>query len=99
MDRSLQGKPWTPGHNSSAWDCISPSQASRCKTPTSKAPTQSGFQDECLNEHWSSSITEVKAIVEAWRQDYNTVRPHSSLGYRTPEQVVREDMILAVGLA
>jgi len=37
--------------------------------------------------------------VEAWRQDYNTVRPHSSLGYRTPDQAVREEKDLAVGLA
>ena len=57
------------------------------------------FRDECLNEHWFNSVTEAKAIVEAWRQDYNTVRPHSSLGNRTPEQAVREDMPLAAGLA
>jgi len=25
-------------------------------------------------------------MIEAWRTDYNTVRPHSSLGYRTPEE-------------
>lgn len=57
------------------------------------------FRDECLNEHWFSSIDEVGAVVEAWRQDYNTVRPHSSLGYRTPDQAVREEKALAVGLA
>ena len=57
------------------------------------------FRDECLNEHWFSSIDEVGAVVEAWRQDYNTVRPHSSLGYRTPDQAVREEKDLAVGLA
>lgn len=44
------------------------------------------FRDECLNEHWFGSIPEAQAIVEAWRQDYNTVRPHSSLGNRTPEE-------------
>ena len=57
------------------------------------------FRDECLNEHWFSSIAEAESVVEAWRQDYNTVRPHSSLGYRTPDQAVREDKDLAVGLA
>ena len=57
------------------------------------------FRDECLNEHWFSSIDEVGAVVEAWRQDYNTVRPHSSLGYRTPDQAVREEKDLALGLA
>ena len=57
------------------------------------------FRDECLNEHCFSSIDEVGAVVEAWRQDYNTVRPHSSLGYRTPDQAVREERDLALGLA
>ena len=33
------------------------------------------FRDECLNEHWFSSIPEAQAIIEAWRVDYNTVRP------------------------
>ena len=44
------------------------------------------FRDECLNEHWFSSIPEAQAIIEAWRVDYNTVRPHSSLGNRTPRK-------------
>ena len=57
------------------------------------------FRDECLNEHWFISIDEAEAVVEAWRQDYNTVRPHSALGYRTPEQAVREDMMVPIGLA
>jgi len=57
------------------------------------------FRDECLNEHWFSSIDEAEAVAEAWRQDYNTVRPHSSLGYLTPDQAVREEKDLAVGLA
>ena len=57
------------------------------------------FSDECLNEHWFSSVAEVEAIVEAWRQDYNMVRPHSSLWYRTPELAVREEVTLAVGLS
>jgi putative transposase len=42
------------------------------------------LRDECLNEHWFGSIAEAQAIIEAWRQDYNTVRPHSSLANRTP---------------
>ena len=42
------------------------------------------FRDECLNEHWFVSVAEAKAIIEAWRVDYNTVRPHASLGQQTP---------------
>ena len=44
------------------------------------------FRDECLNEHWFVSLVDAKAVIEAWRVDYNTVRPHSSLAGRTPQQ-------------
>lgn len=42
------------------------------------------FRDECLNEHWFLSIAEAQTIIDAWRVDYNTVRPHRSLGQQTP---------------
>ena len=44
------------------------------------------FRDECLNEHWFVNLADATAAIEAWRVDYNTVRPHSSLGGRTPDQ-------------
>jgi putative transposase len=44
------------------------------------------FRDECLNQNWFVSLDHAKRIIEAWRVDYNTVRPHSSLGYQTPEE-------------
>jgi putative transposase len=44
------------------------------------------FRDECLNEHWFASVAEARALIEAWRVDYNTVRPHSALHGATPEQ-------------
>jgi putative transposase len=42
------------------------------------------LRDECLNEHVFRSLLEARRIVESWRIDYNTVRPHSSLGGLTP---------------
>jgi putative transposase len=42
------------------------------------------FRDECLNEHWFVSLVDAKAVIEAWRVDYNTVRPLASLGQQTP---------------
>jgi hypothetical protein len=33
------------------------------------------FRDECLNEHWFLSVAEAQAVIDAWRVDYNTVRP------------------------
>ena len=44
------------------------------------------LRDECLNEHVFASLAEARRIIEAWRIDYNEVRPHSSLGYQTPEE-------------
>ena len=44
------------------------------------------FRDECLNEHWFISMRHARQVIEAWRQEYNGERPHSSLGYLTPKQ-------------
>jgi putative transposase len=45
------------------------------------------FRDECLNCHWFTSLADARRIIETWRQDYNQVRPHSSLNYATPQEV------------
>ena len=42
------------------------------------------FRDECLNEHWFVSLADAQRLIEAWRVDYNTVRPHSALDDQTP---------------
>lgn len=47
------------------------------------------FRDECLNEHWFVSMRHAKQLIEEWRIEYNTERPHSSLGYLTPVQFAR----------
>jgi len=46
------------------------------------------FRDECLSLEWFRSRAEAKVIIETWRQHYNEVRPHSSLGYLTPNEFV-----------
>jgi len=43
------------------------------------------FRDECLNEHLFSSLAAARQIIEAWRIDCNTERPHTSLDGLTPE--------------
>jgi putative transposase len=42
------------------------------------------FRDECLSLEWFRSRAEARVVIEGWRQHYNEVRPHSSLGYLTP---------------
>jgi putative transposase len=44
------------------------------------------LRDECLNREVFTSCREAQVVVEAWRQHYNQERPHSSLGYRTPQE-------------
>jgi putative transposase len=44
------------------------------------------FREECLNEHWFLTLDDARETIEEWRLDYNQVRPHSSLAYRTPEE-------------
>lgn len=74
-------------HNHINWHYIKPGK-----------PQQNGFteslndkiRNECLNENLFETLLEAKLIIEAWRQDYNNVRPHSSLGYKTPDEFANE---------
>jgi putative transposase len=43
------------------------------------------FREECLNQHWFGNLQETARMIEEWRKDYNLTRPHSSLGYLSPE--------------
>jgi putative transposase len=38
------------------------------------------FRNECLNEHWFTSLDEAKERIEKWRHEYNEERPHRALG-------------------
>jgi len=42
------------------------------------------LRDECLNEHIFGNLAEARKIIENWRIDYNTQRPHTSLGGLAP---------------
>jgi putative transposase len=42
------------------------------------------FRDGCLNQHWFRDLDEAREEIDRWRQHYNEVRPHSSLGYVPP---------------
>jgi putative transposase len=61
-------------------------------------PTQNAYvesfngrlREECLNVSWFQNLFDARRKIAAWRKEYNETRPHSSLGYRTPEEFARE---------
>jgi len=64
---------------------------SRPGKPTDNAFVESfngHFRQECLDQHWFASLEEARQIIEAWRIEYNTERPHQALKYGTPTEFV-----------
>ncbi len=48
------------------------------------------FLDECLNEHWFMSLAHARAVIDAWRREYNDERPKKGLGGLTPAAYARQ---------
>ena len=82
---------------SSAVDAWAYANQVRLDFITKGKPTENGhiesfngkFRDECLSENWFISLDDARRKVEAYRVDYNEVRPHSSLDNRTPNEFAR----------
>jgi putative transposase len=55
------------------------------------------LRDECLNVQVFFTLADVRAKVELWRQDYNQVRPHSSLHDQSPAAFARQWTVTAAG--
>ena len=47
------------------------------------------FSDECLNEHWFTSLAHTQVLIEAWRREYNEEWPKKGLGGLTPAQYAK----------
>ena len=47
------------------------------------------LRDELLNGEIFTTLLEAKVLIENWRRGYNTIRPHSSLGYKPPAPETR----------
>ena len=54
------------------------------------------LRDECLNEHWFTSLEHARVEIERWRREYNEERPKKSLGGLTPAQYAKLLAIKAV---
>jgi putative transposase len=48
------------------------------------------LRDECLNEHWFTSLAHARAVIEGWRREYNEERPKKSLGGLTPAAYAKQ---------
>lgn len=57
----------------------SPWQNGKCESFNGK------LRDECLNMEVFDTLKEAQVVIEAWRDEYNTFRPHSALNYQTPD--------------
>ena len=57
------------------------------------------LRDECLSGNWFLSIADAREIIEAWRKDYDSARPHSSLGGLTPHEFIETTAGLQLSLA
>ena len=83
---------WTEEHRI-AWHYIAPGK-----------PMENGYiesfngrmRDELLNESLFLDLNQAREIISAWIADYNTSRPHSSLGYSTPAAYANQ--LTATGL-
>ncbi len=60
------------------------------------------FRDECLNEHWFTSLAHARAVIETWRREYNEERPKKGLGGLTPaayaRTLIKETSTVTAGL-
>ena len=48
------------------------------------------LRDECLNEHWFTSLLHARTVIETWRPEYNEERPKKVLGGLTPSDYARQ---------
>jgi Transposase and inactivated derivatives len=61
--------------------------------PTENAYVESfhgKFRDECLNTSWFWNLFDARRKISMWKTEYNSRRPHSSLGYRTPDEFAQQ---------
>lgn len=94
-----QAAPRIRSANGSAFSCPAranwlPAQGSKPIPAAPGSPWENGFsesfhsrvRDEFLERHDVDSVADAQAPAHWWRREYNTMRPHSALGYQTPKE-------------
>src|SRR5215212_9573947 len=74
--------PCSPGRVSTRFHGTSSRPASRCGICES---FQGRLRDELLNETPFFGLDHARSVLARWVSDFNACRPHSALGYQTPE--------------
>lgn len=54
------------------------------------------LRDDCLNEHWFTSLAHARALIDGWRREYNEERLKKSLDGLTPAEYAKQLAIKAV---
>ena len=80
IEKSLRKWLKEQGVDSIFIDPGSPWQNGKCESFNGK------LRDECLNAQWFRTLKEAKLLVELWRREYNSFRPHRALRYKTPNE-------------
>ena len=88
--RSLRGWVANVGTQTAYIEPGSPWENGYCESFNSK------LRDELLNGEIFYTLREAQVLIEAWRQHYNTARPHSALDYRSPapEAIIARDAVI-----
>src|SRR5271169_2966412 len=64
--------------------CVAGAGTNGCRCRPIVGCDRDELRDELLNGEIFYSLREAQVVIEQWRRHYNTIRPHSSLGYRPP---------------
>ena len=73
---------------------------SRPGKPTDNAFIESfnsRFRQECLNASWFLNLNDARLKIESWRREYNTARPHSAIGNKTPAEFAKAASLASQG--
>lgn len=73
---------------------------SRPGKPTDNAFIESfnsRFRQECLNANWFLNLEDARLKIESWRREYNTARPHSAIGNKTPAEFAETASLASQG--